>query len=314
MPRWVFCFLLILAVPVVAQDCTQIVPILLADRDTGARIEALSAATFTAKIGAVPLQISGTARILASRIVVLIDESGSMDEKGSSTNKGHTISAAKRTLSDLFTALPPGVSVEYGLFNEKSVFSGAFANNPEELRRNIEETTTRFGRRGYGKTAMLDALHEALLRFGTPQRGDSILLFSDGGDNRSKIAQKQLENDFRAAHVRLLTMMVYESGVTPEEVAGPELLEELRAKTGGSSLAIGAIWVDQKTTVAMIRRFWNERVLTTDLIQVQVPGAFTSETKWKLTVNREADPRLKRAIVLYPDRLSPCSPTTASAH
>jgi len=39
MPRSAFYFLLMLAAPVVAQDCTQTVPIRVVDRDTGAPIE-----------------------------------------------------------------------------------------------------------------------------------------------------------------------------------------------------------------------------------------------------------------------------------
>src|SRR5262249_43039297 len=168
---------------------------------------------------------------------------------------------------------------------------------------------------------LYDSLHEALKRFGTPQAGDSILLLTDGGDNRSKLVPKELEHEFRAAKARLLTMMVY----GPYVLAGPEgaqqsSVQELVARTGGSTFAINPespAWADPKNklrTGEIVRRFWNERVLNTDVIQVQVPGTLRKESKWMLSVNSETDARLKHAVVIYPTRLSPCPVATASAH
>jgi hypothetical protein len=321
MPRWVCNFLLTLAATAVAQDCTQSVPVRVVDKETAAPIEPLTADMLTARMGETHLAISSPAHIRAGRIVVLIDESGSMSEiepSSYSTHKTQALRTVKQTLSDLIIALPPGVSLEYGLFNKKWAFSDGFISDPEELRKNIAETIAGFGKRGYGNTALRDALHDALLRFGTSQPGDSILLLTDGGENASKLTVRQVEHDFRVAHVRLLTMMVNESGVVPdEEQMARDWIEDLVKKTGGSYLAIDATnqsWGDKKNNVrniAMIRGFWNDRVLGTDVIQVQVPGSITKETKWKLSVNREADPRLKRATVVYPDRLAPC-PVAAS--
>jgi hypothetical protein len=214
--------------------------------------------------------------------------------------------------------LPPGVSIEYGLFNNKWVFSDAFVADPAELRKSIEEVTARFGKFPYGRTAIYDSLHEALKRLGEPQTGDSIVLLTDGGENSSKLDAKKLEQEFRAAKARLLTMMVY--GPYWAEAAQQNSVQELVARTGGSTLAINPespAWADPKNnlrTAEMVRRFWNERVLTTDVIQVQVPGTLTKEAKWTLSVNREADARLKHAVVIYPTRLSPCPVATASAH
>src|SRR5262249_62132606 len=99
---------------------------------------------------------------------------------------------------------------------------------------------------------------------------------------------KELELEFRAARARLLTMMVY--GPYWAEEAQPNSVQELVARTGGSTFAINPeapAWVDAKNrgTTEMIRGFWNERVLTTDVIQVQVPRTLKKEAKLKLTVN-----------------------------
>ncbi|HKF20148.1 MAG TPA: vWA domain-containing protein [Candidatus Angelobacter sp.] len=319
MPRSVFYILLILVTSAAAQDCTQTVPVVLADRETGVRIGPLTTEMVKASMGEAPLPISGTTRITAGRILVLIDESGSMSETRD-PYKGRALTTVKLTLNDLVAALPPGISIEFGLFNKQWAFSDGFASDPTELRKNLAETIVRFGKRGEGRTALRDALHHALLRFGTPQPGDSLLLLTDGGDNTSMLATRDLEHDFRVAHVRLLIIMVDESSPAPEELMDHDWVEELAKNTGGTYLTVDATnqsWGDKKDhlrNVAMIRRFWNDRVLGTDGIQVLVPSSLTKETKWKLSVNRDADPRLKHAAIIYPDRLSPCPVATPAAH
>ena len=326
MPRWVCYFLLILAAPAVAQDCTQTVPIRVVDRDTGAPIENLTREMVTARMGETALPISAPTRIHASRIIVLIDESGSMagiawPNSPFSHAQRDAVLAVEQTLGELMGKMPPGVSIEYGLFNNKWVFSDTFVSDPVELRKKIDEVTARFGKAPSGHTAIYDSLHEALKRFGSPQIGDSILLLTDGGDNSSKLTAQKLEQEFRAANARLLTVMVYELSVmSPQLETASRSIQDLVKKTGGSSLALNLDspwWAEKENnlrTTQMVRRFWNEDVLSTDVIQVQVPGSLTKEARWTLSVNREADARLKHAVVIYPTRLGPCAVATASFH
>ncbi len=323
MPRRLFYFLLFLAASAAGQDCTQTVPVRVVDRNTGAPIEPLTADMVTARMGQTSLPISAQARLRAGRIVVLIDESGSMnhiESSPSSSYQKYALGTVKQTLSNLMTALPPGVSVEYGQFSDRSALGSTFVSAPEEVRKSIDEVIARFGKSGYGPTAMRDALHEALMHFGTAQPGDTVLLLTDGVDSQSKLAAKTLQQEFRAAHARLLTMLVSGSSETPEEVGSRGSLQDLVEKTGGASLAIdigNPSWANKKENprnVETVRRFWTEWVLSTDVLQVQVPGTLTKETKWTLSVNRAADARLKHAVVIYPTRLSPCAVPTVSAH
>jgi hypothetical protein len=281
-------------------------------------------------MGETLLPISAPGRIRASRIIVLIDESGSMDRTRTrnspvSHHWRDALRAVKQTLSILMAQLPPGVSIEFGLFNEKSAFTDSFISDPGELQKAIAAVKARFRKARYGQTAIYDSLHEALTRFGAPQTGDSILLLTDGDDNSSKLGPKELEQEFRAAKARLLTMVVYAPHVILDVFPEPgefgrDSVQDLVEKTGGSTLAINpdsSAWADPKNnlrTAEMVRRFWDQRILSTDVIQVQVPGTLTKEAKWKLTVNREAGTRLKNAMVIYPTRLSPCPVATASAH
>jgi len=276
-------------------------------------------------MGETLLPISAPTRIRASRIIVLIDESGSMEGAKPFSRQREALRSLKQTLSILMAQLPPGVSIQFGLFNEKWAFTDTFISDPRELQKAIGEVKARFGKGPYGHTAIYDSLHEALRRFGAPQLGDSIVLLTDGDDNISKLGAKKLEQEFRAAKARLLTLMVYQPHVIldvipEEEEFGRDAVQDLVEKTGGSTLAINPgspAWADPKNnmrTAEMVRRFWNERVLSTDVIQVQVPGTLTKEANWTLSVNRQADARLKHAVAIYPIRLSPCPVATASAN
>src|SRR5262249_9759773 len=147
--------------------------------------------------------------------------------------------------------LPPGVSTEYGLLNQKLVLSDTFVSSPEEVRKAIDEVTARFGRAPIGHTSVYDSLHEALKRFAEPQAGDSIVLLTDGLVTRSKLSEKELELEFRAAKARLLTIVVYAPYFdASDEVARP--VQQLVARTGGSTLAIipeGSSWIGNKEYV-----------------------------------------------------------------
>jgi len=310
----------------IGQDCTQTVPIDVIDRDSGAPIVPLTAEALRARMGDTPLPVTALERIPTSRIVVLIDESGSMGESVipamSLRSQGQSLRTIKQALSDLMEELPPGVSVEYGLFNDKWLFTEAFVSDPKELRKRIDDVTSRFGKTGFGKTALYDSLHEALLRLGKPQLADTILLLTDGGDNKSQRTAKELEHEFGVAGARLLTMMVYgpeaRLGLAPEsEQSG--LVQQLVSNTGGSTLAINStsgFWTDKKASAAfvqMVRYFWQHQVLARYVAHVQVPTALRTEKKWTLSLNPDVDPRLRRGVVVYPHRLSPCSVTTAIA-
>jgi len=304
----------------VGQDCTQLVPVDVLDRDTGSSIVPLTADVLQARMGDTTLPVTALDRIRTSRIIVLIDESGSMGESFPETPPGQkqALRTIKQALTDLMESLPPGVSIEYGLFNDKWLFSDAFVSEPKELREKIDDVTSRFGKTGFGKTALYDSLHEALSRLGRPQPSDTILLLTDGEDNRSKRSANELEVELRVAGARLVTIMVYRPGASVVLQAENEQRDSVQAlvgSTGGSSLAIDTTsraWMDQKTSAAniqMLRYFWQHEVLARYVAHIQVPVALRSEKKWTLSLNLDADRRLKRAVVVYPHRLSPCPAT-----
>jgi hypothetical protein len=59
----------------------------------------------------------------------------------------------------------------------------------------------------------------------------AILIISDGGDNASRYAEREIKNAVRESDVQLYAIGIYEPpesrSRTPEEAQGPELLNEL---------------------------------------------------------------------------------------
>src|SRR5262249_44495418 len=162
------------------------------------------------------------------------------------------------------TNLPPGLSIQYGIFNDKWIFSELFISDSKELGQRIEEVNARFGPRGQGHTALYDALHEALSRFHDSQPGDAILLITDGGENSSKLSANKLEREFRDANVRLLTILV--QSPSPLGEYRPDWMQQLSQNTAGDSLRIdtaSSSWEDRKgllENARVLRNFWIDRV------------------------------------------------------
>jgi Ca-activated chloride channel family protein len=89
-----------------------------------------------------------------------------------------------------------------------------------------------------GRTALLDALMLSLqeMQRSTKKR-KALLIISDGGDNSSRYSETEVRNRVRESDVIVYAIGVFEGygarSRTPEESAGPGLLNELAEQTGG---------------------------------------------------------------------------------
>lgn len=319
MIRSLLCALILLTVAASGQECTQSFQVSVIDQKSGSFISGLTSTAFSARSGKTSLVLVDLEPVRTRRILVLFDESGSMSETPlhSLSRQGPALRNIKQTLAEVLGKLPPGVSVEYGLFNNKAVFGERFLHDSDELQKSMEEVRSRFGKIGVGETALYDALQEGLTRFQTFQPGDSILLVTDGGDNHSKMVEKKLRNAVQAAGVRLLTILFYsDEPLRPEFNAVPDFLD-LVASTGGSSINVNTSsnsWIDKKAIAAntqAIRSFWYSRVLSGYIARVQVPGALKQREKWMLFVNKDANPALQNLLAVYPNHLNACALTAA---
>ena len=89
-----------------------------------------------------------------------------------------------------------------------------------------------------GRTALLDAMYLALNEMKKAKNTrKAILVISDGGDNNSRYTFREVRNRVREADVQIYAIGILEPMTgrmrSPEEFAGPALLDDLAHQSGG---------------------------------------------------------------------------------
>ncbi len=150
---------------------------------------------------------------------LVFDTSGSMADK---------LHMARRAAAEFFKTANP----------EDEFFLVEFNNGPKvaaPLTRDVEEISNRLAfTQAKGRTALLDAivlsLHE--LKKSTAS-STALLIISDGGDNASRYNENEVRELVRESDALIYAIGVYGGAASPEELAGPALLEEIAEQTGG---------------------------------------------------------------------------------
>lgn len=117
-------------------------------------------------------------------------------------------------------------------FNERPKLAVPFTRDSDALFRHIVHT------KPVGRTSLLDAIHMAMLEMKSARNlRKAIVIFSDGGDNRSRYTESEIRGAMREADVQVYAMGIYDPDdvpkKTPEERNGPKLLDQLAEETGG---------------------------------------------------------------------------------
>jgi len=224
---------------------------------------------------------------------------------------------ARVTLQLLLQNIRIGSSVAFGFFAEGHYLTSGFTTDPKEFSNAIQELNSY---KAKGKTALRDALHDGLKLFNPAKPGDSVLLITDGGENRSELKESTMEKEIRESGVRIFALVpLPPSTVFPEEELGTRWLEEMANRTGGRAFTIYHPWpsMDKKwlqQVAALIQNFWLDGVGGGYLLTVKLPLNLDKPVRWRLRLDTSGDKRLKDASVIYPEKLMPCSSTAAAAH
>jgi Ca-activated chloride channel family protein len=116
-------------------------------------------------------------------------------------------------------------------FNERPSLMVPFTKKSDEIQRRIIRT------KPVGRTSLLDAIHLAMEEMKTAKNlRKAIVIFSDGGDNRSRYTETEIMAMMHERDVQVYAMGIFdanEAKQTPEEQKGPKLLAELAEETGG---------------------------------------------------------------------------------
>jgi Ca-activated chloride channel family protein len=96
------------------------------------------------------------------------------------------------------------------------------------------------------RTALIDAIYLGVdhLRQARYDR-KALLIISDGGDNRSRYTQNELERVVRESGVQIYSIGIFDNyAPSPEEQLGPELLKQICERTGGRLFNVGSDTAD----------------------------------------------------------------------
>jgi VWFA-related protein len=156
-------------------------------------------------------------------IVVLFDASGSMGPKLQKSRAAVMAFLRDGNPEDEFSLVQ---------FNDRAQLLVGFTNRTEEIQDKLMFLQSR------GRTALLDAMYLALneLKHAKHNR-KAILVISDGGDNNSRYSYREVRDRVREADVQIYSIGILEpfNGRmrTPEEFAGPALLDDFAQQSGG---------------------------------------------------------------------------------
>jgi hypothetical protein len=259
-------------------------------------------------LGNSPVVISKMEKTNGNRILLLIDISGS---------QGRDAAFLQNQIELLLEKTPAGSPIAYGFFNDRPLAFSGFLNDPKEVSAAAGKLRSM---KMEGHTALFDALHEALKLFQPSLPGDSILILSDGGENHSKIEERDIVRELKESGVRVFAILQPRNPVSAEEIAGPEFLNKLVRPTGGAIYNFPTsefVWSDRKSRIEVVealRTFWLEGVGSGYLLTMSIPTELKKDGGLKIRLDKGSDTRLKNVTVFYPRQLAPCIPARAAAH
>ncbi len=116
-------------------------------------------------------------------------------------------------------------------FNDSVNLAQAWTSDPAEIMGSLNDALPR------GQTALLDAVALGLRELKKSSRPrKAMVILSDGGDNRSRLSERELRSLVRESDALIYAMGIFEDGGTHlsiEEIAGPGLLDEITQASGG---------------------------------------------------------------------------------
>jgi Ca-activated chloride channel family protein len=161
-------------------------------------------------------------------IGMLFDSSGSMHTK---------IHKSAEAAAAFFKVANPEDEFFLVEFNDRPRLSVPFTRDSDEIHDRIARV------RAMGRTSLLDAIHLALAQMKHAHNlRKAIVIFSDGGDNRSRFTEREVKKAMLESDVQVYAMGIFDLNdsrkLTREEVDGPRLLTELAEETGGKHFPV----------------------------------------------------------------------------
>jgi hypothetical protein len=282
-----------------AQNCTTYVLIEPFNTKTGQGIDGLTAESFQALMGNDSLPVVSATQNFNNRVLVLTESTGSADNK--------EVGMLVRAIADKARRAPTGRPIAFGAFAEEAVIGKDFLTDPQKRSSDIDEVLAQAARLPGKYVSLFDSLHQAIAVFGPHQPGDTILLMTDGHDNKSKRNLNDMEKEFAASGTRLL--VVIRPKFTPTGVYA-----DFKQHAREENLSLKIL---SSRTGGAYTSFRNDRFLEFAwagyLLGIQAPAALDRPKEWKLQIKNSNGKIDKDAFLYSPWKLTPCGPVTTAA-
>jgi Ca-activated chloride channel homolog len=195
-------------------------------------------------------------------IGVIFDMSGSMADK---------IDKSRQAAVQFFRTANPADEFFLVDFNDRAQLISPFTESVDDLQERLMYTGA------HGMTALFDGVYLGLSQMrGAHNTKKALLILSDGGDNHSRYSETEVRKFVREADVQIYAIGLFEAEApTPEEKAGPGLLNDITMMTGGRAFAVQNVnqLPDIATKISMELR--NQYVLG------YIPSHRTHDGKWR---------------------------------
>jgi Ca-activated chloride channel homolog len=169
---------------------------------------------------------------------VLFDASGSMQNKIRKSSEAAATFFKTANVDDEFFLVE---------FNDRAKLTVPFTSDSDEIYQRIAHT------KAFGRTSLLDAIHLAAEQMKHARNlRKALVIFSDGGDNRSRYTASEVRNAMLESDVQVYAMGIFNREdprkLTREEQNGPRLLNDLAEQTGGRQYPVGQL--DDLSTIS----------------------------------------------------------------
>src|SRR5262249_34034444 len=168
-----------------------------------------------------------------------------------------------------------------------------------------------------GRTALRDAILQAIQLIEHPTSADAVLVLTDGdGDNASKHKNSALIQSLDASSVRVFSLLASPDQLgyrnrTPEELEGASDFSVLARNSGGEILSSAQLEGEKvilkrsfdakiTTTEEALQRLY-QTILHNDLLEIELPGAIAKRERFELKLVGSARARWKNAQLTYPE-------------
>ncbi len=165
------------------------------------------------------------------RVMVLLDVSGSM--RGPEAKQHSKWEIARAAARSLFSSLPTGSAAGLLTFTDKIKTRAPLSIDRRLAEEWLDNDTAHQVPTLKGRTAMYDAIEDALKQLEPTEPGDAIYIITDAGENASAIRRSRVENSLAAAGIRLFAFLLASPEPMPFETDGASELQLLAINSGG---------------------------------------------------------------------------------